>query len=154
MPKGVGDPRTQFFFLFYYFREQFFHALFFVIVTLMIALLWAKKILTTPFSFLRALQTTHHPPSLCSIVAAPCINGQELNLILFAEGGHWELSFWAVKFTGRHRDINFEWFFSIVKLLYKKRGKCDVVKCIFSKWDAPFFNQGTHELLFICYFVL
>ena len=33
-----------------------------------------------------------------------------------------------------------------------KRGKlCDVVKCFFFQWDAPFYNQGTHELLFICF---
>ncbi len=56
----------------------------------------------------RVLYRRHRTPSLWSILAVSCINGQESNLILFAEGGHLKPPLRAVKFMGRHTGINFE----------------------------------------------
>ena len=92
--------------------------------------------------------TGHQVCGLSWPILYSCINGQESNLILFAEGGHWWLSFGAVQFMGRHTGINFEWFFSVfyVKLVSEKGYNVAEVICTFFTMEyAPFFNQGTYR---------
>ena len=49
-------------------------------------------------------------------------------------------------------SVSCDFFQYFLSSFSTKRGKCDVVKCIFfqSGRAGPFFNQGAHELLFTC----